>query len=242
VSNVLNAVFGDPNDVARTFERASRVFYRSDYTESDCQAKWLRQQRTSLIVLEVAAAELSDLDGPHPDSGATRRIAERIAVVSKAAEKRSRERGSAAFLVHGRDDGAGRSVAQFLDEIALDVIVMHEETEGGLRIVEKFERYANVPFAVIVVTGDDLGRPKDAPEEDAKPRAIQDVIIEMGYFVGKLGRSNVFVLLEDGIEAPSNYLGVRPIPFSSGGSWRASLARELTNAGARIDLRALGVR
>jgi predicted nucleotide-binding protein len=52
------------------------------------------------------------------------------------------------------------------------------------------------------------------------------VILEMGYFLAKLGRKNVFVLVEEGIEIPSDYSRVPYTPFKADGSWKGKLARE----------------
>ena len=59
------------------------------------------------------------------------------------------------FLVHGSDDGAKETVARFLTKLGLDPIVLHEEPNQGKTIIEKFEQYAKVGFAVVLLTPDD---------------------------------------------------------------------------------------
>jgi predicted nucleotide-binding protein len=62
------------------------------------------------------------------------------------------------------------------------------------------------------------------------------VILELGYFVGRLGRSRVCALYKPKIELPSDFLGVIYVPFDEGGGWQLILARELKNAGFSIDM------
>ena len=69
-----------------------------------------------------------------------------------------------------------------------------------------------------------------------KSRARQNVILELGFFLGKLGRKRVCALYQEGVEIPSDYAGVLFVPFDGGGAWRFTLARELKAAELDIDL------
>ncbi len=95
----------------------------------------------------------------------------------------------------------------------------------------------DVGFAVIVMTGDDRGGPTGASYETYKPRARQNVLLEMGFFLGSLGRSRVCVLHEPGVEVPSDYSGVLYKPLD--GAWRFELAKEIRAAGIHVDLNKL---
>jgi predicted nucleotide-binding protein len=90
--------------------------------------------------------------------------------------------------------------------------------------------------AVVLLTADDRGGLSDTPFEKQKPRARQNVILELGFFLGRLGRDRVCALYEDGIEMPSDYDGVLFIPFDKAGAWQMLLAREIKEAGLPIDL------
>src|SRR5262249_32376296 len=96
------------------------------------------------------------------------------------------------------------------------------------------EQCAGVGFAVVLLTRDDEGRIKG--ESVLRPRARQNVILELGYFLGRLGRDHVCALMTDGVEEPSDLSGVIYVPFDSGGAWRLSLAREVKAAGIDVDL------
>ena len=88
------------------------------------------------------------------------------------------------FVVHGRDEAAKEAVARFLARLKLTPIILHEQPNQGRTVIEKFEGTADVDFAVVLLTPDDVGHLADA-SDDPKPRAR----IELGYFVGRLGRS-----------------------------------------------------
>ncbi len=109
--------------------------------------------------------------------------------------------------------------------------ILHEQPSGGRTIIEKLEHNADVAFVVVLLTPDDLGRARDGLE---RPRARQNVILELGYFIGKLGRGRVCALVRDGVEKPSDYDGVVWVPLDSGG-WKLALMQEMNEAGVPFD-------
>jgi predicted nucleotide-binding protein len=146
--------------------------------------------------------------------------------------------GKQIFVVHGHDEGAKESTSRFIEKLGLGALILHEQPNRGRTIIEKFEDYSNVGFAVVLLTPDDMGVAKELADrpDKWKPRARQDVIFELGFFSGKLGRSKVCVLYKEGVDIPSDYLGVVYVPIDSGGAWRLKLAREMKSAGIDIDL------
>ncbi|MCP4603623.1 MAG: nucleotide-binding protein [Proteobacteria bacterium] len=140
------------------------------------------------------------------------------------------------FVVHGHDDAAKVSVARFIERLGLEAVILHEQPNKGQTIIEKFEaNAAGVSFAVVLLTPDDIGAPKDEPE-NPHPRARQNVILELGYFCGALGRERVCVLYRDGVEIPNDYLGVVYTPLDNSAGWHLKLAKEMKAAGLDIDL------
>ena len=137
------------------------------------------------------------------------------------------------FIVHGHDEALRETVARFITTIGLEPVILHEQANRGMTIIEKLVSSENVGYAVVLLTPDDLGRKKSAAEE--KPRARQNVILELGYFVGRLGRERVIAILKDEVEIPSDYMGVVYTQFDDGGGWRQELARELQSTGYAID-------
>lgn len=140
------------------------------------------------------------------------------------------------FIVHGHDSGVKDSVARFLEKLGLTPIILHEQPDKGRTIIEKFEAHSNVGFAVVILTPDDVGYPQ-ADSSKLKLRARQNVILELGFFLGKLGRNRVCALKKDNIELPSDYDGVLYKCMDERDAWKIELAKEIREAGIAVDLR-----
>ena len=138
------------------------------------------------------------------------------------------------FVVHGKDDGAKETVARFLTKLGLIPVILHEHPNQGRTIIEKFEQYAQVGFAVVLLTPDDLGSLSGQPDT-TRFRARQNVILELGFFLGKLGRERTFALKKGVVETPSDYDGVLYTQLDDQGAWRMELVRELKAAGLDVD-------
>lgn len=136
------------------------------------------------------------------------------------------------FVVHGHDEGARESVARFLEKIGFEAIILHEQANQGRTVIEKIEAYSDVGYAVVLLTPDDHGGKAGEP---TKPRARQNVILELGYFVGHLGRGHVCALMRGEIEVPSDWNGVVYQAMDTGGGWKGVLAKELAAVGHAID-------
>jgi predicted nucleotide-binding protein len=145
-------------------------------------------------------------------------------------------RGYKIFLVHGHDDKALHETARFLEKLQQDVIILREQPNKGRTLIEKFEDYADVGFAVVLLTPDDKGGPRNCATSDLKPRARQNVVFELGYFIGRLGRNRVCALYLEGVEIPSDYSGVLYVKMDPSGAWRLELAKELKAAGFPVDM------
>lgn len=143
------------------------------------------------------------------------------------------------FIVHGRNESIKEQVSSVLKDLELEPIILHKQSNNGNTIIEKFEKNANVGFAVILLTDDDEGRLKGV--ENWTDRARQNVIMEMGYFIGKLSRSRVCLLKSKNVEPPSDILGVAYEDFDDNGFWKFKLANELKSAGYPIDLNRLNL-
>lgn len=136
------------------------------------------------------------------------------------------------FVVHGHDDGARESVARFLDKIGLVPVILHEQPNKGRTIVTKFREEAeDIGFAIVLMTPDDVG---GKSKDSLRSRARQNVVFELGFFVGALGPSRVATLLKGDVERPSDFDGVVYIPLDQG-QWKQALGKELEAAGYSID-------
>lgn len=139
------------------------------------------------------------------------------------------------FVVHGHDDGLKETVARFLAKLDLDPVILHEQPNRGRTIIEKFEDHSDVAFAVVLFTPDDMGYPA-GKVDDSKPRARQNVVLELGFFMAALGRDRVCVLYKGGVDVPSDYSGVLYEEVDPRGAWRFRLASEIRGAGIDVDL------
>ena len=142
------------------------------------------------------------------------------------------------FVVHGRDEGTKNIVARFLETLNLEPVILQDQPNEGRTIIEKFEEYAQVGFAVILCTPDDVGTLATEKERlNLRPR--QNVVLEWGFFLGRIGRERVCALVKGNVEIPSDYAGVVYIDLDDSGGWKMKLARELSKAGLSVDLNRL---
>jgi predicted nucleotide-binding protein len=143
------------------------------------------------------------------------------------------------FVVHGRDEAAKEGVARFIEKVGLQPIILHEQANAGRTIIEKFEVYSgDVAFAVVLLTPDDVGSAA-GEVSNTRPRARQNVIMELGYFIGRLGRTRVCALHKGNVELPSDYQGVVYVEMDGGGAWKSKVAQELVQSKISIDLTGL---
>lgn len=137
------------------------------------------------------------------------------------------------FIVHGHDVAMKEKVARTLTQLKLEPIILHEQADSGKTIIEKFEvNSSEVCFAVILLTADDEGKARS--ENNYKARARQNVVFEMGYFIGKLGRNRVFLLLESGVEKPGDVDGIVYTPIDNNDGWKLKLVKELKACGYNV--------
>jgi hypothetical protein len=140
------------------------------------------------------------------------------------------------FIVHGHQEAIRESVARLLEKLDLEPVILHEQPNKGRTIIEKFVDFSDVAFSVVLLTGDDKGGKNDISPKEYSLRARQNVILELGFFLGRLGRERVCALYEEGVEIPSDYDGIIFIPLDKSGAWRLLLGRELRAAGLEVDL------
>ena len=140
------------------------------------------------------------------------------------------------FVVHGHDVALRESVARFLERASLEPVILAEQASGGNTLIEKLEANSDVAYSVVLLTRDDLG---GSGADDLQPRARQNVVFELGYFVALLARRRVCALVEEGVEIFSDIKGITYIPVDQAGAWKSALAKELRAAKLDIDLTAL---
>lgn len=145
--------------------------------------------------------------------------------------------GRKVFVVYGHDEIARTQLEAMLRRWDLDPIILDQQASGGQTIIEKLEEYsADVGYAIVLATPDDEG--KAVNEESYKFRVRQNVVLELGMFLAKLGRNKVAILLKEdkNFEKPSDIQGLIYIPFQNKVDEVAiNLIRELSRQGINID-------
>ncbi len=138
------------------------------------------------------------------------------------------------FIVHGHDGELKQAVARIIEKQDIEAVILSEKANKGRTIIEKFEDYSDVGGAICLFTSDDFGRAKK--EHTDNSRARQNVVLETGYFMGKLGREHTVILADEGIEMPSDLSG---IVYTNTGNWQVDLLKELKAMGYIVDFNKL---
>ncbi len=229
ILRILDSKFGQDSQYSLTIrslpwkETGSRIYSGFDISsqiESDNQRAFRRQMEQAKGILLSAVDAL------------TERLSESE---EESAQKDDRtSRGSfdsnKIFVVHGHNETIKQTVARTLKGIGLSPIILAEQPDKGRTVIEKFENEGNdVGFAIILLTADDKGRKNKARKMQS--RARQNVVFEMGYFMALLGRERVMLLLQPGVEEPSDLKGVVYTPLDKDGAWKYRLVKELREQG-----------
>jgi predicted nucleotide-binding protein len=137
------------------------------------------------------------------------------------------------FVIHGRDEAKWRELKDILrDRFGLNLIILREQPESGCpTLIEKFEFYAkNCSYAIAIFTPDDEVKNSD---DQTCLQARPNVIYELGWFCGRLGRERVMLLLKEGTTLFSDFGGIIQKRF------RADVAEKIEEI--RRDLKASGI-
>jgi len=157
---------------------------------------------------------------------------------SQSAISSSGNLGRRIFVVSGADDEMKHALTGALTRLSLIPVVLCEEPSQGKKIVENFSRvYTDVVFAVVLLSPDDFAYPKNEAATKRKLRPQQDVVLELGFLLGKLGKANVLVFFRESanFEIPTDFEGIKVTAFDDRDSWKLALIRELTNCGYNVN-------
>ncbi|MGY6164108.1 TIR domain-containing protein [Paraburkholderia strydomiana] len=219
ISSTVDRCFDAGTSAHNRFSRASNLRPFRSGLIPELQAQILERIKQSVAQLRVAQRELrEELEDAEP--------AAQMSVPASTSLSRR------VFVVHGHDDGAREAVARFLERIGFEAIILHEQANQGRTVIEKIEAHGDVHFAVVLLTPDDIGCANGGEPE---PRARQNVLLELGYFIGRLGRERVCALKRGTLEIPSDFAGVVWEKMDDSGGWKQALGRELEAAGHEVD-------
>ena len=211
-------IFGDSSSQLEDFENTR---YRRTYPYGG-NSRYLESLVSATAVLKSLVNEIEDY---WEDD-------RRESISSDVKESQEEINSKQVFIIHGQDHGTRDTVARFIENLGLEAIILQEQADQGATVIEKFERCTQNDFAVALFTPDDIGATVDG---DLQPRARQNVIFELGYFMGKFGRDRVRALVKGNPELPSDYSGILYIPLDESGGWKQALVREMKSAGLDVD-------
>lgn len=143
------------------------------------------------------------------------------------------------FIVHGHDITARDSLELLLRRFGLNPIIIQQLPATGDTIIEKLEHYigqqGDTGYACVLLTPDDEGHAAGLSEE-MKYRARQNVVLELGMVLARLGRPRVAILHKESVELPSDISGLLYIPFKERiDEIKNRLFRELQAAGYKLN-------
>jgi predicted nucleotide-binding protein len=144
------------------------------------------------------------------------------------------------FIVYGHDADAREQLELILRRLSLEPIVLQNVPSTGDTIIEKLEALTAADFACVLLTPDDEGHPAGVSKEK-RPRARQNVVLELGMVLAKLGRRRVAILTKGKkLERPSDIEGLIYLPFQQRvDEVKNHLAANLQEAGFEIQVKDL---
>lgn len=227
---LVNRIFGEDSQYINSIQ--STMFYSlisPSSIESD-RVIWFSGQESLLNTFKTMKRELeifNDNSDEEIDSNQNGSV-EMVSNMNKV------------FLVHGHDEGMKQSVARTVEKLGLEAIILSEQDDEGFTVIEKFEKHAQESiYAIILLSPDDIGYKRNE-QENNKFRARQNVILELGYFIGTLSRKSVLALVKDDpageLEIPSDIAGVLYTPFDMNDGWKLKLIAGLKNNGYEVNV------
>ena len=143
------------------------------------------------------------------------------------------------FIVYGHDTDVREQLELLLRRLRLEPVVLQNLPSRGATVIEKLEANTEVRYACVLLTPDDEGHRSGRPGEKM-PRARQNVVLELGMFLAKLGRRRVAILHKGDIELPSDINGLVYIPFEERiDEIKERIAAEIQEAGFDINIKDL---
>lgn len=214
----------------------ANVFPDKKYLEEEKKISFFTKLSFGLEKVEIK--EKAWLDGKSKYSSFLERIIKEQETFGEKSqiEKTTTKKSNEIFIVHGHDDVMKLDVEITITKLKLKPIILHDCPNQGKTLIEKLLDNSNsVGYAIVLLSPDDIGKKKES-EDKFKPRARQNVIFEMGLFVGVLKRENVFILLKEteSFELPSDYAGLTYTPYAKNGTWKMKLVQELQCSGYRV--------
>lgn len=137
------------------------------------------------------------------------------------------------FIVHGHDNELKQEVQILLNRAGVNSIVLHEQADKGRTIIDKLlDETKKAGYAIALLTPDDMLK-------DETKRARQNVILEIGYFIGLLGKERLRLIVKQNVEIPTDLQGILYEKYDEKGAWKIKLLKELQAVGIYVDIQSV---
>jgi hypothetical protein len=190
------------------------------------------EDRRKMLKTEAPSSQ-PEIEQPAPTPAPVPQTRRKPSVVETAALPR-RIMTRRVCVIHGQNDALKNAVAEFLEKLGLEPVILHKQPNSDRSIIEKIESLPEVDYAVILLSADDFAQP-GKPTKSGKPSAKRNVLLELGYYVGRLGKSRVCTLYNGHGKLPPDYTGICCISVNETQVWRRLLGLELQTAGFELN-------
>lgn len=219
---LISKFFGEAHEYRLKMRRISLLpeGFRNGMSENDYKLPWELGKREFVHLIKTIIQEIQLSAIPN----------------SQPPEKTLEAGNDSVFIVHGHDNDMKLAVARLLEKLGINPIILHEQPNRGQTMIEKLtDNASRAGFAIVLLSPDDIAKGIKETEDAFRTRPRQNVVFEMGFFIGLLGRSNVIALYKTkDFEILSDYQGVVYIPYD-GNNWSFDIVKELKSAGFRVD-------
>jgi predicted nucleotide-binding protein len=148
-------------------------------------------------------------------------------------KENKKAKGDYVFIIHGHDKELKQEVQLLLQTAGVNNIILHEQPDKGRTIIDKLLEETEIAgYAIALLSPDDI-------TEDGSKRARQNVILEIGYFIGRLGKERIRMVLKENVEIPSDLQGILYEKHDDGGAWKIKLLKEIQAVGIYVDLQSV---
>ncbi|MCD6181743.1 MAG: nucleotide-binding protein [Candidatus Cloacimonetes bacterium] len=132
---------------------------------------------------------------------------------------------STILLLHDDDSEASKEILTLLHKNYLQPIILKEYANAGKTIINEIESDPRIQYAIAVLS------PQATPQSPAPRMIDQNLILELGIFIGRLGRKRVSAIIEGDPLLPRDFHDFQYLTYSRKGEWIHKLCKELQECG-----------
>ncbi len=137
----------------------------------------------------------------------------------------------------GVDNQVNSKVRRFLQQIGMQTVYPPLDGQGSQSIIEQYQSYGQMDFALVILSPDELMFQRIQDPKAALTVSSQETVFDLGFLVGKLGRSRVAVFYEEieKFKRPTEYFDILYTAYDDKGMWQEKLYKQLNACGLIIN-------